>query len=339
MNGMKQKYNLQDVATRAGVSLGTASKVINHVYVKPALRIRVEEAISELNYVPNEVARSLKSRRSKTIGVVIPNIASPVYGLLLRGVEQVSDEAGYSMIIYDTNMSNRTESKALALFKEKMVSGILYVSNTLTASVEQEIRDSGIPTALIMTSASGRGFSTVRVDNEAAARDMTAFLLAKGQKRILHLAGEEEDENAGAPRYRGYVRALKEAGMEYDPSLVIFGDYSAERGYRDMKSALEANLSFTAVFAASDEIAIGAMKAIREKELRIPEDISVAGFDGIALINYVHPVLCTVEQPFYQMGIEGTKVLIDTMELGKGESHIQLGYRIINEDSIADIGG
>ncbi len=335
MENKIRKNNLRDVAEKENVSLGTASKVINGLYVRPEMRIRVEQAIRELHYVPNEVARSLKVRRSRTVGAVIPDIASPVYGQLLRGIESVGQDAGYSLIIYDTNMSGRTASRALELFKEKMVSGILYVSNTISLPLEQELRETGIPTVLIMTKASGKGFSTVGLDNEAAALELTRHLISRGHRRILHLAGEPDDENAGAPRYRGYRRALEENGIPVDPCLVRFGGYGPDRGYRDTRSAIEAGLSFSAVFAVADEVAIGAMKALREAGMKIPEDVSVAGFDGIAMADYTSPALCTVEQPFYQMGEEGTKILIDAMEKGKGEAHILLSARIRNPESIA----
>lgn len=330
----KKKYNLKDVATFAGVSLGTASKVINNLYVRPESRIRVERAIKELNYVPNTIARSLKSNASKTIGVVIPDIASPFVGNVLRGIEDVGGKAGYSILINDTNMSALSEEKVLAYFTEKMVDGIIYCSNTMSVKLQKAIKASGIPTSLIMTSAEEKSFSTTVMDNEAAAYEMTQYLCSCNHERILLLAGEQDDKNAGISRVEGYKKALKENHILFDESLVFYGSYNADRGYRDMKKALEQRLSFTAVFAAADVVAIGAMKALREKKLRIPDDISVAGFDGIWLSDYTAPALCTVEQPFYQFGAEGTKILIDMIEKDKKDTHLKLDWKILKRDSV-----
>lgn len=333
----KKKYNLKDVANLAGVSLGTASKVINNLYVKPESRIRVENAMKELNYVPNAIARSLKANSSKTIGVIIPDISSPINGKVLRGIEDVGSKAGYSILIYDTNMSESSEEKALALLKEKMVEGIIYASNTMSEKTIQEIQRSGIRTSLIMTSVDEKGFSMVTLDNEAAAYDMTNYLISCNHKKILMLAGGREDKNAGIPRVEGYRRALEEHGIAFDENLVIWGSYQMERGYRDMMAVLEGDLEFTAVFAVADEVAIGAMKALKERGIRIPDDVSIAGFDGIDISNYVFPPLSTVEQPFYRFGAEGMQILIDSLETRRSDVHLNLDWKIIKTASVGKI--
>lgn len=334
----KKKCNLKDVAKLAGVSLGTASKVINNLYVKPESRIKVENAIKELNYVPNAIARSLKVNNSKTIGVIIPNISRPINGKVLRGIEDAGNRAGYSILIYDTDTSESSEKKALALLKEKMVEGILYVSNTMSEKTVQDIIENGINTTLVMTSVNTKGFSSITLDNEAASYDMTSYLISCNHKKILMLAGEEDDENAGIPRMQGYRRALEEHGIPFDENLVIYGAYEMERGYHDMKKILkEKKLDFTAVYAASDEAAIGAMRAIKESGKRIPQDYSVAGFDGIAVSNYVVPPLCTIEQPFYQFGEEGMRILIDSLDKKRNDIHLKLQWKIRKTDSVRKI--
>lgn len=335
----KKKYNLKDVANLAGVSLGTASKVINQVYVKPESRIKVENAIKELNYVPNAIARSLKVNNSKTIGVVIPNISRPINGKVLRGIEDAGNKAGYSILIYDTDTSESSEKKALALLKEKMVEGIIYVSNTMSKKTIQDIIQNGINTTLIMTSVNEKGFSSVTLDNEAAAYDMVSYLISCNHKRILMLAGDENDKNAGEPRLNGYRRALEEHGIPIDEDLIFCGgDYEIERGYRDMQKILKnKKLEFTAIFAASDELAMGAMRAIKESGRNVPEDYSIAGFDGIAISNYVFPSLCTIEQPFYQFGVEGMKILIDSLDKKRNDTHLKLDWNIRKTDSVRKI--
>lgn len=333
----KKKYNLKDVAERAEVSLGTASKVINNIYVSPELRIRVESAMKELHYVPNAIARTLKANKSKTIGVMIPDISSSINGKVLRGIEDAGSNAGYSVLISDSNLSEMTEEKVLSLFQESMVDGIIYVSNTVTPKMEEKMLRSGIPVVFIMTGAKSKGFSSVRLDNEAAAHEIVNYLCECNHERILLLAGEREDNNSGLPRVEGYKRALADHGIPFEEELVMYGGYKMERGFNDIETALAKGLEFTAVFAVADDIALGAMKALNLHGRNVPADVSVAGFDGIPVAQYLTPGLCTIEQPFFQFGVEGTKLLINAIERNKSDVHIRLKWKLLKNDSVKKI--
>lgn len=336
---MKQTYNLKDVAKLAGVSLGTASKVINNIYVRPELRIKVESAMAELNYTPNAIARSLKANTTKTIGIMIPDISSPVVGKILKGIEQVSRMAGYSLLIYNTSRDLNAEKDAIQTFMINKVDGIIYSGNTVTDETAAKLKETRIPVVFVMTDYNSRDFSSVTIDNMEAAFHAVDHLCRCGHSRILMLAGEADDPNAGIPRLAGYQKALAAHGIPYQDSLIFWGGYNLERGFTDMKAALSAGLDFSAVFAVSDDVAIGAMKALNEAGIRVPQDISVMGFDGIDMISYTIPSLTTISQPFEQLGVECTKILIDRMKDGKGNTRLTLPFKLINNASVAPYKG
>ena len=286
----KQRYNLKDVAKLAGVSLGTASKVINNQYVRPEARLKVEEAMQELDYTPNAIARSLKANSTKTIGIMIPDISSPVVGKVLRGIEKISRDSGYSILLYNTTRNTRLEEDAIQAFMRSQVDGIIYLGNTVGDEIAEGLKRTHVPVVFAMTQYPDKYFSSVTIDNEEAAYHAVTYLCGKGHRRICLLAGEADDPNSGIPRTEGYCRALGEQGISVDPTLIVCGGYRLERGYEDMKRLLGERRDFTAVFAVSDDVAIGAMRAVQEAGLGVPEDLSIVGFDGIemAAVSYTH---------------------------------------------------
>lgn len=286
---MKKQYNLKDVAQRAGVSLGTASKVINNIYVKPESRLKVEAAMRELDYTPNAIARSLKSNSTKTIGVMIPDVSSPVVGKVLKGIEEISRMSGYSILIYNTSRSEAEEKEGIQTFLQNKVAGIIYSGNTVSEDTASALKRTGVPVVFIMTDYPDKAFSSVTIDNQKAAYCAVDYLCSCGHERIIMLAGEKDDPNAGIPRLEGYKRALSANGIQVDEELMFFGGYGLERGYSDMKRILKSKVFFTAVFAASDDLAIGAMKALEEKKIAVPDQVSVMGFDGIEMGRYTIP--------------------------------------------------
>lgn len=333
-SGKRKSYNLKDVAALAGVSLGTASKVINNLYVKPELRIRVEQAMEELHYVPNAIARSLKVKNTKAIGVMIPDISSPIIGKVLRGVEDVGRKAGYSILLYDVALNPTVEEEALRIYIEKKVDGIIYSSNTISDEFARRVAVSGIPVSLILTSYQAKGMSSVVIDNEKAAFEAVDYLCRCGHKKIAMLAGLADDVNAGIPRLEGYKRALEINRIPFSKELVIHGGYHMERGCEDTLNLLKQNPGFTALFAVADEVAVGALKALNSRNIKVPDQVSLMGFDGIDIVNYTTPRLATIEQPFYQIGAEGTKVLIDKIENGRADSRLVLDYKLVKGESV-----
>lgn len=332
--GNGKSCNLKDVAALAQVSLGTASKVANDIYVRPALRIRVEQAMEELHYVPNTIARSLKMKTTRTIGIIIPDISRTVTSKIVQGVDEIGQKAGYSTMICNTQIQEENELSAIKTFKEKMVDGIVYTGNTVSAKVARMLKQTGIPVVFVSTGYEDKYFSSVRIDNEKAAYEAVNLLINRGHKSIAMLAGEKGDLNAGEPRFTGYQKALMEHGIEYRENLVEHGHYRVEDGYVNMKKLLDKKEVFTAVFCASDDMAFGCLKAISERKLQVPVDISVLGFDGIDIINYITPKLGTVYQPLFEFGAEAAKILISQIEQGRPSTNLVLNYEIKENESV-----
>ena len=330
----KQRYNLKDVAKLAGVSLGTASKVINNQYVRPEARLKVEEAMQELDYTPNAIARSLKANSTKTIGIMIPDISSPVVGKVLRGIEKISRDSGYSILLYNTTRNTRLEEDAIQAFMRSQVDGIIYLGNTVGDEIPEGLKRTHVPVVFAMTQYPDKYFSSVTIDNEEAAYHAVTYLCGKGHRRICLLAGEADDPNSGIPRTEGYCRALGEQGISVDPTLIVCGGYRLERGYEDMKRLLGERRDFTAVFAVSDDVAIGAMRAVQEAGLGVPEDLSIVGFDGIEMAEYTFPGLTTVSQPFEKIGEEASRLLVSRMKDGKRGGNLVLPFALQERESV-----
>ena len=317
----KQRYNLKDVAKLAGVSLGTASKVINNQYVRPEARLKVEEAMQELDYTPNAIARSLKANSTKTIGIMIPDISSPVVGKVLRGIEKISRDSGYSILLYNTTRNTRLEEDAIQAFMRSQVDGIIYLGNTVGDEIAEGLKRTHVPVVFAMTQYPDKYFSSVTIDNEEAAYHAVTYLCGKGP-------------NSGIPRTEGYCRALGEQGIPVDPTLIVCGGYRLERGYEDMKRLLGESRDFTAVFAVSDDVAIGAMRAVQEAGLGVPEDLSIVGFDGIEMAEYTFPGLTTVSQPFEKIGEEASRLLVSRMKDGKRGGNLVLPFALQERESV-----
>lgn len=337
MNAKKSSCNLKDVAALAEVSLGTASKVVNKIYVKPVLRIRVEQAMKELHYVPNTIARSLKMKSTKTIGILIPDISRTVTSKIVQGVDSVGQKFGYSTMICNTWIKEENEISALNTFHEKMVDGIIYTGNTVSGKIAETLKQLNVPVVFISTGYDERCFSSVKIDNEKAAYDAVCILCDNGHRHIAFLAGEKRDPNAGKTRIKGYQKALEKYNITYREELVTYGQYRAQDGYDNMHQLLENSLEITAVFCASDDMAIGALRAIKEKGLEVPGDISIMGFDGIDIIDFITPKIGTVYQPLFEFGAEATKILISQIEDARPSTNLILDYEIKQNDSIKKI--
>ena len=331
---MKKTCNLKDVAKLANVSLGTASKVTNGIYVRPELRMRVEEAVKELNYTPNVIARSLKMNSTSTIGIMIADISSPVISKVVKGIEDFNRQKDYNGIIYQTALEIDGERRGIETFVRNKVDGILFIGNTVEPETAGYLKESNVPVVFIMTGYEDEAFSSVTIDNVEAACVAVDYLCRSGHREILILAGRREDPNAGIPRLEGYKKALANHQIAVREELIVHGGYRLQRGYEDMQRILAEKTAFTAVFAVSDEVAIGAKKALHEAGIRVPDDVSVIGFDGIEMVNYTEPPLASISQPFYELGQRAAEILMERIKGEHGNVHAVLPFRLIENQSV-----
>lgn len=302
---------IRDVARWARTSVSTVSRVLTRTGpVAEATRERVMAAIAELGYKPNALARGLVRRRTGTIGVVIPDVANPFYAEVLRGMSDVAAEQGLHMLLVNADLSFAQEADGFALLQEKQVDGIVYTSGTITPGHREIFSRLGRPVVLAATYDPEGSYPAVLVDSRKGAAMAMNHLLDLGHRRIGVLNGPMDDPIAGLPRWEGYQGAAAERGVVIDSALVRTGDFRLESGYRGMQQLLALPAPPTAVVAASDLMAIGAINAALDRGLRVPHDLSVVGFDNIWFAAAVRPALTTVAQPMYEIGARAIRTLV-----------------------------
>jgi LacI family transcriptional regulator len=335
---------LKDVAKKAGVGVGTASRVLNNqAHVSEEKREKVLKAIEELNYKPDEIARSLKTKTTRNIGVILNDITNPFYADLLRGLETQASELGYSIVFIDSYLEQGNWMESVLNFYKSKVDGIIYIGSTVTDEIIEVCESNELP--FVYASASmdvkrelKNTIYSVDIDNEAAAYDATMALINHGHKDIGLILGSEDDKNSTVYRYLGFKKAMGSKGYEIREEWIHYANFSFDTGYESMKKILSCSKIPTAIFAISDLMAIGAAKAILERGFRIPDDISIMGFDGIKNSLYFHPEISTVNQPRYEMGRLASEKMIKLIKNEKiSETESILKHDVILRDSIKKI--
>ncbi|WP_262173762.1 LacI family DNA-binding transcriptional regulator [Saccharococcus sp. Marseille-Q5394] len=321
--------SIRDVAKHASVSVATVSRVLNDKgYVGAETRKKVEAAIAELNYRPNEVARSLFKKQSKTIGLILPDIMNPFFPELARAIEDTASKLGYTVILCNSDEDEEKAQRYVDVLLQKYVDGIIISSNTIQ---EKTIRELTIPVVCIDREIS-KDIPTIVVDNKNGARMATRFLIEKGRRKIAHIRGPLDIVNANE-RCEGY-REIVADEQWFNESYIVNGNYRMETATEAVLELLRQHPEIDGIFAANDTMAIGAMKAAYQHGLKVPEDISIIGFDGIALGKASIPELTTIEQPLYELGQKAAKVLI---KLIKGqvieETFYQFDVQLVERDS------
>ncbi len=299
-----------DVAKRAGVSTMTVSRVINNSgYISSETRERVEKAIAELGYVPNALARSLRFKQTKTIGLIITDITNPFFTTVARGVEDTASEHGFSVIFCNTDESQAEESEYLTLMVQKQVDGIILVPAHSSRESAVYLQDHKVPFVVLDRRIAGMELDTVRCDSEIGGYQLTRHLIDLGHRRIAMLSGPQA-VSTSADRLAGYRHAMEEAGLE---RAEYFGSLTNADGYRMAREALAVPQRPTAFFAANNLVAIGAIRALLEKGLHVPQDLSVVSFDDLPETMIFDPFLTVVAQPAYEMGQQATRLLLNRL--------------------------
>ena len=312
---------IHDVAKRAGVAPITVSRVINNTgYISRETRESVKAAIDELGYVPNVLARSLRSKRTNTLALVITDITNPFFTIIARGVEDTAGDAGYNVIFCNTDESEEKEDKYLHLLLQKQVDGILLVpANSASKSIEFII-EQGTPVVVLDRRVPVVGVDVVRCDSFDGGYQLTKLLLDLGHRRIAMLNGSI-DVSTSQDRLAGYKKAMEDAGLEINEQY-YYGNFTQARGHEMAKQAISQSPRPTAMFAANNLIAIGALWALQESGLRVPEDIAMVSFDDLPQNLVAYPFLTVATQPAYDMSKRATELLIDRLN-GKAPEHCQ----------------
>jgi LacI family transcriptional regulator len=328
---------LEDIAKLAGVSRSTVSRVVNsHPNVSDNVRKRVLEVIRDTGFHPNVAARTLASQRSWMIGLVLPHSVSsifidPYFPHLIQGIAQACNQYDYSLGLFLVSSQEDEEKIFPRVSRAGMLDGVIVQSGHHGEPMVGRLIDSMIPLVVVGRPFHTKGVSYVDIDNVNGSYNAVSHLIRMGHKRIGTITGPAKSA-VGIDRKKGYLKALVERGRRSDPSLIVEGDFTEIGGYYAMKELLSSEPD--AIFAASDIMAIGAMRAVREVGLTIPDDVAFVGFDDIPLPNAPDPALTTVRQPVAQFSTAAVETLLDLIENGiNPPHHIILDTELIIRES------
>lgn len=301
---------MREVAGRAGVSVTTVSHVINNTRtVSTGTRCRVEEAMQTLGYQPNVLARSLRRGVTHTIGIILPDNANPYFAEVVRGIEDTSFAQGYSVILCNSDNDLEKEDHYTNVLVEKQVDGIIFVAAGLSADNIHKLQARGIPLVLVDRHVPDVQVDEVLADNKHGGWLATRHLIDLNHRAIACIAGPP-GLRSSSKRVAGYRQALESAGILFDPRWVVEGDFQYQSGYAAAKELFHHKPSPTAIFACNDLMAIGAYRFTHEKNLCIPEQLSIVGFDDVHLAAYTNPPLTTIRQSKRDMGAQAAKLLL-----------------------------
>jgi len=280
-------------------------------FVSAATRQRVAAVAARLGYSPHGAARSLITRTTHALGVLLPDLYGEFFSEIIRGIDHTAQAAGYHILVSSSHDSKDEIDAALRSMRGR-VDGMIIMSPDLEARRTLQALQGSFPVVLLNGGAEAKEFDTITIENHEGAREMTRHLVARGHKRIAMICGPERNFDA-AERLRGYHTALTESGIAHDASLVVSGDFSELSGHAAVARLLELEARPTAIFAANDSMAIGALSALREKGLCVPDDVAVAGFDDIPLARYMNPPLSTVHVDISQLGERAAALLLASL--------------------------
>jgi LacI family transcriptional regulator len=306
-----------DVAKRAGVSPMTVSRVVNGSGpVSPRLRARVEKALKETGYVPNTVARNLRTKRTDTLGLVMPDITNPFFTHVVRGMEAAARDAGRYLLLTNTDQRPDEEQRMVSMLLQRQVDGLLAIPAGGCAETARMCREAGVPLVIVDRRPEVSGIDVVRADAEGGAYQLGRLLTSLGHRHMAVLTGPEYVPTA-VDRAAGFARALAEAGL---PSpVVVHGDFSLEAGHDMTRQLMQEDPRPTAIFAANNFLAIGTQHALEELGLRIPDDVALVGLDDLPTEMVTFPFLTVAAQPAEEIGRQAVELLLRRIREPEGE--------------------
>lgn len=302
---------IRDVAKAAGVGQATVSRVLNSSgYVHPDTRERVQQAATALGYVPNYLARSLVSRSTATVGLILPDITNPFFPGITRGAEDAASARGYTVFLCNTDNDPAMEVQDVRKLRERLVDGIIFVGATDRRELLASLQADGVPVVVTDRQVENLDVDMVLVDNTLGALLACRHLIELGHRVIAHAAGHL-GTRTGQDRLTGYRQAIEEANLGFSEALVIRGDYSVESGQHAAQVLLGRTPRPTAIFCGNDLTAMGVLRAAEAAGLVVPDDLSLVGFDDVQMASLLRPALTTVRQPAYDMGRLAMEMLLE----------------------------
>jgi LacI family transcriptional regulator len=330
---------LRDVAAAAGVHPATASRALNQQtrsLVNDETARRVVETAAVLGYRPNRLARGLKTSRSYTVGVVVPDLRNPLFPPIARGIEDRLEPAGYTTLIANTDNDPEREQLSFDAMRARQVDGFITATARNEHPLLHELAANGRPLVLVNRTTADASLPSVVPDDRDGMRQAVEHVVALGHRRIAHLAGPFS-LSTGVHRHEGFVQAMETVGLELDPELVVMGSrYTEDEGERLCRGLLESGRSFTAVLAGNDLMALGCIDALRAAGIECPREVSVVGFNDMDFSNRFSPPLTTVRVAHHRLGVEAAGLLLERLaDPAAPARHVVLPVALVPRGSTA----
>ena len=334
---------IKDLAEKTGYAVGTVSRALNdHPNVSDKARRIILKAAQESGFELNQNAKHLKQQHSNSVLVIAKGTSNELFGEMLESIQNLIAQTRYQLVVDYMDEDLNEVTRAVQLCREKKPLGLLFLGGN-TKNFREDFDKIDIPCVLVTDDASSLSFpnlSSVSMDDMEAGRCAMDTLIALGHRNIAIIGGDRKASDTSRLRYEGCLRSFAEHGIEFDPERDYQGvRYSYQDGYKATKALLETGRQFTAIFAIADVMAIGAIRALRENGLRVPEDVSVMGVDGLPLGSYLVPQLSTISQPVRRMALRSVEILLDGIEDGKKAVHETVPFGVFKRESIRQIGG
>lgn len=327
--------SIKDLAEIAEVSHSTVSRALHHSpLVNGETGDRIRQLAVQMGYRPSAIARSLVTRKTWTIGVVVTTIADPFIAEVVSGIEEKANDCGYSVFLANSNADPEREMKVVHSFHERRVDGILVTASRVGAIYVPMLSEMNVPIVLINNQHPSDFAHSVVIDNVTASRKAVEHLVKLGHKRIAYI-GDRYGYQSDTERFAGYRQALEYADVSFLPELVVHGDGKAESAGPAIERLFEAATSPTAIFCYNDMTALGALRAIRRRGLKVPDDVSLVGFDDLFIASYTQPLLTTVRQPHRQMGLMAMEMLLKLFSAEQAKTSVKVEGELIVRESTA----
>ncbi len=341
-----ESVTIKDIARICGVGVSTVSRAINnHPDINQETKDMIMQTIAEYNYVPNNSARNLKRTDARTIAVLVKGISNPLFNRMIKVFEREIQKEKYSLVLQHVDDRQDEVDVAIQLEKEKRLRGIVFLGGYFSHS-EDKLKQISVPFVLstigLLEDENKKKYASVSVDDVKESMRIMEYLISKGHRKIAILNSTEDDESIGRLRLEGYYQALKKHGIKVNRALVRYmnegiGSYTMENGYSMAKELLESGEEFTALYAISDRMAVGACKAIFDSNKSVPGDYSVVGFDGLDIAQFYNPSITTIRQPMEEMAEATIQILLDLIRKKSKNKHIVFDGELVEAQSVREI--
>ncbi|GKX30280.1 LacI family transcriptional regulator [Vallitalea longa] len=331
---------IKDIAKKAEVSITTVSRALNNYYdVSEATKKKIIDIANEIGYVPNRSAQNLVKQKNNTLAIILSGLEKKggkdnIIYRLLSGMYSYAESVNYEVVLYTTDSAHQRDKTYVQFCKEHNIGGAVLNGIKIDDPYFKELLQSDFPCVLIDILAQGKNVSSISINNYEAAIEATECLLKHNHKNIAMINGRREAQ-VSIERYKGYVEAMTKSNIELKSEYIVYADYMEDKAYEETIKLLSNHPEITALFCASDMMALGTIKAINKLNLRIPEDISIIGFDNIPLSEYMTPPLTTVDQDFYVMGEKAAKQLLKMIKKEAYEKNYILQHKLLERESVS----